>query len=969
MRARWRGLAAAAGLLATVVGVPVIVTVLDGGPPTSVPSWPAVVRAFDQPVTDHAVLRVVAILAWAVWVLFCVAVAIEAVAVARHRPGPSATRTGLRVPGLQGMAGSLVVATVLALSNRPVPSALVGMAPPRATPASTAPASTAPALATRNLAEHRAVSVAPAPPTGVRYTVVRYDSPWAIAECHLGNGLRWREIRDEGGASLVVGHPPSDGTDSTDGEVNETNARIIYPGQILLLPADATGVPGAAPPPATAPGPVSSAPPPSQPPPAPRPASPPPAAAPPAPAPPPVTTVWTGSVPVGANRSVPPPGKSADSSGPGDTRVQMSGLAPASDGRSPFMPLSELLLGAGLLASAAVNVISVRRSRQAGRARSNERAPLPELALRRTELALRQARSDGLVAAAHGAVAALASDLVRAGQSPPLIGGVLAGEDAVEVLLADPVPPPPPWQPAADGRHWRMAVTDIPSGPSASQSELLPGLVPIGRDTTTGSEVLINLEASAVTGVSGTPEMAAGLVHGAALALTGLPWARAADVILVGFGHVLATSQPHMRVATSVADITEELRSVAAASAARLRAIGAVHIAAGRLAAGADGLAPTIIVVPDPPTADEVDVLAEVCRHDTAITALVAGDIAAPRMLRTETNPFYLPDLRIAVTPTVLPGSELAAVNQILSVALSGSAAGPDAPPYRDLISGERRDPVAMGATPSSPAMGAERDRPLPPGAGDGAPVVVQVLGPIEIDGAGEFRRPHAREVTVYLAMHPRGVAEHQLDEAIWPERHLVKATTRDPVVSSARTAVGGPDRLAHAQGQGPDKRYRTTDQVSSDWQRFCVLHAHGRRTRAVRPLAAALELVRGRPFADVVAGPGYGWLHLEGHLHHMEAEIVDAADLAAELYLEQGDAVAARWAANQGLMAGPYAERLWIRLMAVADALGEAQEVERILLEMDRRLDLDGDYDQLHPDTIDAYRRYSRRNDRRRVG
>ncbi|HEX6476803.1 MAG TPA: bacterial transcriptional activator domain-containing protein, partial [Acidimicrobiales bacterium] len=156
---------------------------------------------------------------------------------------------------------------------------------------------------------------------------------------------------------------------------------------------------------------------------------------------------------------------------------------------------------------------------------------------------------------------------------------------------------------------------------------------------------------------------------------------------------------------------------------------------------------------------------------------------------------------------------------------------------------------------------------------------------------------------------------------------------------------------------------------VGSDWEQFCRLHAQGRRSRAVQPLQEGLELVRDRPFADVVAGPGYGWLHLEGHLHHMEAEIVDAADLAAQLFLEHGDPVAARWAANRGLVAGPYAERLWVRLMAVADALGEAQEVERILVEMDRRLDLEGDYDQLHPDTLDAYRRYSRRNDRRRVG
>lgn len=984
MRARGQGLVAMAGLLATIVGVPVVVAGLAGGPPTTLPSWHEVVRALDKPLTDHDVLRVVAVVAWAVWLLFCVAVAIEAIAAARHRPGPATTSRGLRVPGLQGVAGSLVLAIVLALSNRAATAALMGAAGPRALPTSTAvpaipaiPAVSGPALSTESTTDlglGRAAPgapgpVAPAPvaqgpvaqasPPWLRYIVVRYDSPWAIAEHHLGNGLRWREIRDHSGASLVVRQGAADDPGTA---AAETTARTIYPGQVLLLPPDATGVPGAASEPLATP------------PPAPVPIT-----------PPPVTTVWTGSVATGAGATgsgatgltaTDANGPGAVAPGPDAAREQTSGWAPAPAGRSPSVPLSQLLLGAGFLASAAVNVITVLRSRQAGRARRNERAPLPELALRRTERALRRERNDSLVTAAHRAIAALASDLVRAGQPPPLIGGVIAGEDAIEVVLTQPTVPPPPWGSAADGHRWRMRVADIPSGTDPRHPELLPGLVPIGRETGTGSEVLINLEASAVTGVSGSPGTTAGLIHGAALALTGLPWARAADVILVGFGQLLATSQPHMRVAASVAAISDELRTVAAASSSRLRATGAPNIAAGRLGAGPDGLTPTIILAPTPPSADEVNVLAEVCRHDTTITALVAGDIAAPRMLRTETIPFSVPDLRVTVSPSVLPGPELTAVNQILSVALSGAAAGPDTPPYRDLISGERRPPAATatgsaatGSTATPTAAPAEREGPPVPGSIPAGEVVVQVLGPIEIAGAGEFRRPHAREVAVYLAMHPRGVAEHQLDEAIWPERHLVKATTRDPVVSSARTALGGPDRMPHAQGQGPDKRYRVTDGVGSDWQQFCLLHASGRRSRAIQPLREALGLVRGRPFADVVAGPGYDWLHLEGHLHHMEAEIVDAADLAAELFLEHAEPVVARWAVNQGLLAGPYAERLWVRLMAVADALGEAQEVERILVEMDRRLDLEGDYDQLHPDTIDAYRRYSRRNDRRRVG
>ena len=242
------------------------------------------------------------------------------------------------------------------------------------------------------------------------------------------------------------------------------------------------------------------------------------------------------------------------------------------------------------------------------------------------------------------------------------------------------------------------------------------------------------------------------------------------------------------------------------------------------------------------------------------------------------------------------------------------------------------------------------------------------MLGQVELDGAGEFRRPRSREIALYLAMHPEGVSEGKLDEMIWPTRHEIPASTRDPAVSAARSALGGPKRFPYSQGQGRDKRYRLTELVGTDWERYCLLHRAGRQERNPQALLAALELIRGRPFGDLDAGPGYEWLHVEGHIHHMEAEIADAAELAAELLLAAGDPVRARRAVDKGLLGAPYTERLWVKLMAVADALGEAQEVERILADMDRRLGLDGDFDQLHPDTVTAYRRYSRARNQRRA-
>jgi DNA-binding SARP family transcriptional activator len=258
-----------------------------------------------------------------------------------------------------------------------------------------------------------------------------------------------------------------------------------------------------------------------------------------------------------------------------------------------------------------------------------------------------------------------------------------------------------------------------------------------------------------------------------------------------------------------------------------------------------------------------------------------------------------------------------------------------------------------------------------PVAAGDalpdlGAPaILVRVLGSVEIDGAAEFKRAKSRELVVYLAMHPNGVGEAELDEALWASTagRVVLSSTRDSTVSVARTSLGGAARLLPAQGQGREKRYQLGPDVQSDWSQFCSLHRFGREHRSAAALRQALELVRGRPFEAVISGRTYGWVHTEGHGRHIEAEVADAADLAAGLFLQAGDPLGARWAARRGLLAEPYTERLWVRLMEAADALGESQEIERVMDEMDVVLELEGDFTSLHPNTLGAYDRLSRRH------
>jgi DNA-binding SARP family transcriptional activator len=366
----------------------------------------------------------------------------------------------------------------------------------------------------------------------------------------------------------------------------------------------------------------------------------------------------------------------------------------------------------------------------------------------------------------------------------------------------------------------------------------------------------------------------------------------------------------------------------------------------------------------------------------SGVVAVVHGP-GAPTgwTLDVDSRPITVQPLRLAVEPTFLSAPELEQIGDLYRLALDESGSSRDEPPYMDLeITADRRPPtlaerLSRVERPTAAAIlpvsegpivalngNGGSSKPVPPAA---HPIWVSILGTVEIEGAGVFKRAKSREVAVYLALHPSGVGEAELDEALWPSGNgrVVAASTRDSTVSVARTALGGPGRLLPAQGHGREKRYQVSADVGTDWSLFCQFHGEGRSASDAGILRQALQLVRGRPFEGVIAGRTYGWVHTEGHARHIEAEVADAADLAACLLLAAGEALEARWAARQGLLADPYVERLWVRLMEAADQLGDSQEIERIMDEMDVVLELEGDFSGLHPQTLEAYDRLSRRH------
>ncbi|HYZ99969.1 MAG TPA: LysM peptidoglycan-binding domain-containing protein, partial [Acidimicrobiales bacterium] len=218
------------GGLALLAGIPAALVVTVGWPlPREVPSPEQLREAFDRRgVPVEVLVKALAVIMWVAWAQLAIAVVAETVAAARGR---QAGRAAV-VPGVQLVARHFVASGALVLS-------LVG--PWR-------PASAA-AGVTRLDAIHQEISPievqatpnpaaapSPAPPTPAlaanregTYVVQRGDSYWGLAQQHLGDGARWREIRDANvGRTVAPGH------------VIGAHDDDLQPGWVILLPATAT---------------------------------------------------------------------------------------------------------------------------------------------------------------------------------------------------------------------------------------------------------------------------------------------------------------------------------------------------------------------------------------------------------------------------------------------------------------------------------------------------------------------------------------------------------------------------------------------------------------------------------------------------------------------------------------------------------------------------------------------------------
>lgn len=219
-----RALLAAGALTGIVVGPPWALTRYLDNP------WPAEGVSLAAPLTDGAIIGLLALVVWVLWIQLVVCIVAETLAALTD------DRISFTVPfalGIQQhLARRLVTAVVVATVATPVALAAYASSarsePPTPTTVDHTPPA-APAHAGRHhsghltaTAESNTLGEDRGPTTTI--TVMRLDSLWSIAERHLDDGNRWPEI-----AALNEGRRMNDGR-------RFAATSSIQPGWELLVP-------------------------------------------------------------------------------------------------------------------------------------------------------------------------------------------------------------------------------------------------------------------------------------------------------------------------------------------------------------------------------------------------------------------------------------------------------------------------------------------------------------------------------------------------------------------------------------------------------------------------------------------------------------------------------------------------------------------------------------------------------------
>ena len=929
-----RGLAALVALLVLVVGIPAFLIIGVGWPlPADVPSADQVGEALTRRgIDDIVVVKTLAILLWLTWAQIAVAFVVEVAAVARGR----APRRAPTLPGLQVVVAKLVAATALVAS--------IASAPRHDAPATARPIAAVTLVAQLQRSEPppsgapQAVPAPTASPSSVTYVVQRHDSLWSIAEETLGDGFRWREIRDlNTGRTMPDGHTvtsttetiepgwvlqlPNDarveqaapapsaggpevvvvergdhlwsiaeetladdlGRDPTDAEVtphwqhiievnrahlaDPANPSLIYAGQSIVIPGDASPVDDA---PERA-----------------------------VPAAPPLPPSETEPTPTTA---VPSPPSATERAPSSDARSDVD----VQDDEQSSAPAGMFGVAGATIAVGVAAALLRRRRRRLLQVPAGFAPPPPPTELDDVRRDLLLAADEDQIDGLGGALRDLASALsVRESPARPRL--VQVDGRCVEARLSSTVlPASDGWRAEGGGTVWvRESVAAEPSGDEPGPGPAV--LVAVGCQHESG-QLYLDLEAEAVVSVTGDPEAARGLVTSMVLELANSPITDAANVVAVGIGGIEPLEECEaVRVVDDWDDLADDLVARAEQSQALLAANRWPNAFIARARAGwRDDLTPVVVFVGDAPDDPRFDRLCElVATGATTLSIVIVADVPNATRIVLDGDLLHLPSLGVTCRAQAVDAETVERVVGVLNDA-------DQLPAQLPLI----EDMAGNGSL----ADGAVEEEPE---------VLVRLLGEIDVVGGRKPLTPKQTAVVAYIALHAP-VAGERIEDAIWTEPTNSRRKRMSNTVSDCRFALGE-EHLPFAH----EGRYRMGPRVGTDlalFERRVAYAADRAPAEAVELLRDALDLVRGPVFTyRSLDRSSYVWIDLENWMTTWELKVADAALKLNELAIELGDTDTAVWAAERGLLALPTNSPLTEAVMKAYRAAGDVDAAQRV--------------------------------------
>ena len=900
------GVGAIVLLIALTVGVPIALITVVGLPlPHSLPKLSALTSQLDI----NAILRILSVIVWLAWIQLVWCVLVEIKAAASKTSSHAEARPKVPLAGAtQSLAHRLVTAALLLFTAAAaLTPAVISHGPPRpahSVSAQLTPAQVTPAVPVTptGLAAAQVPQSHHTPNADKMYTVNPpvgrfHESLWEIAQNHLGDGRRYREIFE-----LNSERVQPDGS-------KLTIASLIRPGWTLLMPKDAHG-PG-----------IQA-----------------------------VTPKLSGELGLAGHPS-------QRSAGGEDAELPVV-RAPAGPVRdhgiwaSPATPAQQApawpyeLSAASLLAAGVLAALGRKRREQLWRRAFGGRiaGPDPDAAL--AEKAMRLGADDPAVRMLDTGLRYLCRQLAAAGQTPPTVFAAHLGLQNLDLWVAPPDPNPPrPWQAADGGQVWRLpfaAIAGLDAAEAGGTATIAPypGLVSLG--TNESGRILVDLEvAHGLIAVRGPRQVVQAALSALAVELVTNRWSDQMRVTLIGFGDGLAEISPErVRVVRTLDEALPELERRAAEVSAAMASAGIDSVLTGRSQAPDAAMwAPDYLIMGVPPTqaqAERLLVLAR-SRYRMAAGYVIAGDVRGATWswdlspegrLRADALGFDL-------EAQLLPPEQYAAVVKLFR----GAAAGADVPL------------AALSPAGAAPAAHLVAEAAMPVEIGLLGQIAVQAPGPLEPD-----RLALATELVVYLAAHPDGVHTNVLTGAVWPRG--VSSEVRDAALSRVHawlgTDQGGqPNLVTDSAG-----RLRLGPGARVDWQVFRALFLQASQAAAASDTTAeagylerALTLVRGQ-FLDGRDPARYAWLATDEIEYEVTAAVADAAHRLSALRLAADDADGAMEAARAGLRLAFNDEMLWRDLLTGAHATGQEHVLRAVVGEISARIALDEVMPRMAPET-----------------